>query len=236
MVNVIILAGGFGTRLKKTISDVPKPMAPVNGKPFLYYLLSHLRTQKITHFYISVHHMAKKIHDYFGDSFEGIPISYSYEKEALGTGGAILHTLNTYEKLKKSAFFVVNGDTWFPINLDNLIKSHNEGITCTLALTHYINTKRYGNVTINSEGIIESLKEKEAHDEGLINGGVYLFSPSAFNYKSLKPTSLEKDILPDLILEKSIKGVVYDVTFLDIGTPEDYKQASSVLTHHLIKV
>ncbi|MDA0902475.1 MAG: sugar phosphate nucleotidyltransferase, partial [Proteobacteria bacterium] len=144
----VILAGGFGTRLKKVVSDVPKPMAPVNGKPFLFYLLSYLRKHHFTDIVLSVGYLKEQIQQYFGDNFLGLNIKYAIEKEPLGTGGAIINSLKLINQ--NQPVVILNGDTFLEVDYQKLIHHHNITKTnFTIALKEMSDCGRYGLVGIN---------------------------------------------------------------------------------------
>ena len=216
---VIILAGGFGTRLSTVVKDVPKPMAPINGKPFLHYIFKELQHQKIKQVVLSVGHLKEVIQDYFQDSYLGISIQYAIENEPLGTGGGIKHAFNFVE----DDAFVLNGDTFFDIELSKLKKTDAD---ISIALKPMFNFDRYGTVELNNENRIVSFNEKKHCEHGLINGGVYYFKKSLFDkIETERKFSFEKDILEKHLHHLQIQGTVFDNYFIDIGIPEDYKQA-----------
>ena len=216
---VIILAGGFGTRLSTVVKDVPKPMAPINGKPFLHYIFKELQHQKIKQIVLSVGHLKEVIQDYFQDSYLGISIQYAIENEPFGTGGGIKHAFNFVE----DDAFVLNGDTFFDIELSKLKKTDAD---ISIALKPMFNFDRYGTVELNNENRIVSFNEKKHCEHGLINGGVYYFKKSLFDkIETERKFSFEKDILEKHLHHLQIQGTVFDNYFIDIGIPEDYKQA-----------
>ena len=216
---VIILAGGFGTRLSTVVKDVPKPMAPINGKPFLHYIFKELEHQKIKQVVLSVGHLKEVIQDYFQDSYLGISIQYAIENEPFGTGGGIKHAFNFVE----DDAFVLNGDTFFDIELSKLKKTDAD---ISIALKPMFNFDRYGTVELNNENRIVSFNEKKYCEHGLINGGVYYFKKSMFDkIETERKFSFEKDILEKHLHHLQIQGTVFDNYFIDIGIPEDYKQA-----------
>ncbi|HEF3496345.1 TPA: NTP transferase domain-containing protein, partial [Campylobacter coli] len=149
----IVLAGGLGTRLRSVVQDLPKPMAPINGKPFLAFVLEYLKKQGITEIILSVSYKYELIQEYFKDEFHGMKIRYNIEKELLGTGGAIKDAL----KLVKNEAYVVNGDTFFDIDLKKLVL--NGGKIC-IALKQMQNFDRYGTVNVDEQGIVTSFEEK----------------------------------------------------------------------------
>lgn len=225
---VIILAGGEGTRLKPVISDMPKPMAPVHNRPFLEYILMWLREYKVTKLILSTGYMAEMVRSYFGDNFRGIPVEYSYECEPLGTGGGMLRALN---RTTGENVAVINGDTWFPVDLDILLAKHlslDGGIT--LALKLITESDRYGSVMMDKDGTIKKFLEKQYLLEGYINGGIYMLRKSYVLGLDLPDKcSFETDVLEQEATSGMIKGIVFGDPFLDIGIPEDYGKAELVL-------
>jgi len=216
---VIILAGGFGTRLSTVVKDVPKPMAPINDKPFLHYIFKELEHQNIKNVVLSVGHLKEVIQDFFQDNYLGISIQYAIENEPLGTGGGIKHAFNFVEE----DAFVLNGDTFFDINLSTL---KNEDADITLALKPMFNFDRYGTVEVDEAQRIISFNEKKHCEHGLINGGVYYFKKSLFDkIETDFRFSFEKDVLEKHLSDLQIQGKIFDNYFIDIGIPEDYKQA-----------
>jgi D-glycero-alpha-D-manno-heptose 1-phosphate guanylyltransferase len=216
---VIILAGGFGTRLSTVVKDVPKPMAPINDKPFLHYIFKELEHQNIKNVVLSVGHLKEVIQDFFQDNYLGISIQYAIENEPLGTGGGIKHAFNFVEE----DAFVLNGDTFFDINLSTL---KNEDADITLALKPIFNFDRYGTVEVDEAQRIISFNEKKHCEHGLINGGVYYFKKSLFDkIETDFRFSFEKDVLEKHLSDLQIQGKIFDNYFIDIGIPEDYKQA-----------
>ncbi|MBD3842888.1 MAG: NTP transferase domain-containing protein, partial [Campylobacterales bacterium] len=145
----IVLAGGLGTRLKSVVSNVPKPMATIGDKPFLEYILKYLKKNGITRVILSVGYKLEIIEEYFGNNFEGIELIYSKEDEPLGTGGAIKKAMS---KVKSSKVYIINGDTFFDVNLKSLILVDNSKIT--LSLKHMKNFDRYGCVESDENNLV----------------------------------------------------------------------------------
>ncbi|EDP3986480.1 NTP transferase domain-containing protein, partial [Campylobacter jejuni] len=170
----IILCGGLGTRLKSVIKDIPKPMAPINDKPFLEFIFEYLKKQGIKEVILAVSYKYEVIQEYFKDEFLGIKIKYSIEKEPLGTGGAIKEAL----KFIKNEAYVLNGDTIFDIDLKKLILNNSK---ICLALKQMNDFDRYGTVELDSKNYIKLFKEKEFKKQGLINGGIYFLNKDIFN-------------------------------------------------------
>jgi len=220
----IILAGGLGTRLKGVISDIPKPMAPVANQPFLKYILDYLKQQGIERIILSVGYKYEVIEDFFGNNYEGLELVYSVENEPLGTGGGIRLAV---DKLKGEQAFIINGDTFFDVNLlelEDLAIQKNSNLC--LALKPMQSFDRYGSVNLQKNRIT-SFKEKQFVQEGLINGGIYWFQKSLLEmFKSGQKFSFEQDLMEKQIDSKVISGFISDSYFIDIGIPEDYAQAN----------
>ena len=224
----IILAGGLGTRLRSVVADLPKCMAPVAGRPFLFYVINYLRLQGIEKFIFSLGYKHEIIIDYLNDQFSTLNFQCSIEEEPLGTGGAI--KLACQHATEKNVI-IVNGDTLFKIDVDAVSFFHEkQKADCTLALKPMRHFDRYGVVEINQAGTITDFREKQFYDNGLINGGVYVLNIENFLAKNF-PTkfSFEKDYLEKNYLQGNIKAIVQDNYFIDIGIPEDYSRVQEEL-------
>ncbi len=222
----IILAGGFGTRLKSVVFDVPKPMADVNGKPFLDYQLLYLKHFGIKKVILSVGHLHEKISSHYGNNFEGIEIDYAIENAPLGTGGGIRMAM---EKCNSKTVLVLNGDSFFDINLNSFYSQHNTFLAdCSLALRKVENAGRYGTIKQGSNCTITSFKEKTGEEiPGLINAGIYMLNKEIYLKKTpaVKNFSIEKDFFEKKLNELNIFGFPYNGYFIDIGIPEDLEKA-----------
>ena len=224
----IILAGGLGTRLRSVVSDVPKCMAPVAGKPFLYYVIAHLQNNDIQSFIFSIGYKSESIISFIENDYSDIDFQFSIEEQRLGTGGAVKLAL---EKTTEKNILVCNGDTLFKVNtneLNNFHLLHNSD--CTLCLKPMDNFDRYGVVELEDGGLITSFKEKQFYKEGLINGGVYALKSEIFLNKNLpEKFSFEKDYLEKFVEEEKMFGLIQNEYFIDIGIPEDYERAQREL-------
>ena len=208
MMQAVILAGGMGTRLKEVVSDVPKPMAPVNGAPFLEYLVRQLVRWNVRDIVMSVGYKWESIRDYFGDgSAWGVTIRYSVENEPLGTGGAIFQAAHM---VSSDSFIVMNGDSYFDADIASLVNFHRaRHAEATIALAHVEQVDRYGKVDLNEQCEVIRFREKEVGGQGIINSGIYVLNTSLINNFTLPYTSFEKDVLPHLI-GQSFYGAVLD--------------------------
>ncbi len=226
----IILAGGLGTRLKNVLNNIPKPMAPIDNKPFLSYLFNFLRRQGIKRIILAVGYKGDYIMNFFGEKYLDIELLYSFEDEnnLLGTGGAIL---KASKLIKDEDFFVLNGDTIFEINLTEMYRFHKaKNADITIALKPVDNVMRYGAVEIDEEGKIINFIEKGVEKHGLINGGIYLVSKGFIDNLSLPERfSLEQDLLQQYFGLYKFYGIMFDNYFIDIGVPEDYERAKNEL-------
>ncbi|HED6149575.1 TPA: nucleotidyltransferase family protein [Campylobacter coli] len=211
----IVLAGGLGTRLRSVVQDLPKPMAPINGKPFLAFVLEHLKKQGITEIILSVSYKYELIQEYFKDEFHGMKIHYNIEKELLGTGGAVKDAL----KFVKNEVYVVNGDTFFDIDLKKLVLN---GSKICIALKQMQNFDRYGTVNVDEQGIVTSFEEKVFKKQGLINGGIYLLKKDIFDEFSLGKKFSFEEFLQENYKSLKIQTQIFDDYFIDIGIPQDY--------------
>jgi len=229
---MLVLAGGFGTRLQSVVKDVPKPMAPVAGRPFLEYLLDYWITQGIQRFVLSTGHLGGIIKSHFGNKYKDALIDYVYETKPLGTGGALRSALNEISWANKIAL-MVNGDTWFPVNLDKLLHdSLKQNTSITLALKTIEKNVRYGGVQVNDNGLIEKFGVASEHCTN-INAGCYLFQVDELR-KALSEFpntfSLETSFLHDYAIQGHVGSSIQDQPFLDIGIPSDYQQATKFFT------
>ena len=218
----IILAGGLGTRLKDAIGDIPKPLAPVNEQPFLHYVFNYLKDHQIEAVVLSVGYKLKMIKKVFGEEYLGIKIKYSVEEEPLGTGGAIGFALN---KINSDQCFVLNGDTFFDIDLQALGQFHlSHGSECSLAAKSLKDFDRYGTIEI-TEDTVQAFNEKMPKQNGIINGGIYCLNKSIRDaFPDADRFSFETEYLEPNASTGKIKAMIFDNYFIDIGVPEDYKQ------------
>jgi len=216
----VILAGGFGTRLKHILPNTPKPMADINGKPFLQLLINYLEKQGFTEFVISTHYLKEQIASYFEAQSN---ISFAPEDEPLGTGGAILNSI----KNLSGDVAVINGDTFLEIDFASFWAAHKGRLT--LALREVDDTSRYGRVEVDGQKIT-AFTEKGQGGKGYINGGNYIVNCEWLRAQNLpQKFSFETDFMVKLHPEYYITNGY----FIDIGVPEDYERAHAELIHDL---
>ncbi|MBR6124495.1 nucleotidyltransferase family protein [Candidatus Saccharibacteria bacterium] len=226
---VIVLAGGLGTRLRSVVSEVPKCMAPVAGKPFLWYLLKYLTRFDVSRVVLSVGYLREVIFKWIDENKNEFPFEFEYaiEEEPLGTGGGIKLALS---KVHEKFAIILNGDTFFDVDLNELTKQYSQNQKdITIALKPMLNFDRYGSVCFNANSsTIEAFNEKKHCEQGLINGGIYIVSANSNIFDEL-PTkfSFETAVLEKQCLLGNVGGIVQDKYFIDIGIPEDYLKANS---------
>ncbi len=222
---VIILAGGMGTRLKGMVPDMPKSMAPVLDHPFLDYQLQYLEEWGISKVIFATGFKGEAIRNYFGNKYKQIELIYSREDEPLGTGGAVKKAMELAESRR---VLVVNGDTYYDVHLKRMENFHvSRAAKLSMALHHVEDVSRYGSVEKDGDHKIIAFSEKgKKQGEGFINGGVYLINKDYFMSLDLpEKFSFEKDFLEKYYTRDDFYGMRCMAYFLDIGIPEDYKRA-----------
>lgn len=224
---VFILAGGLGTRLRPVIGDsVPKPMADVNGRPFLEWLLILLRGHGLRDFVISTGYKGEVIERYFGDGSRlGVSIEYSREESPLGTGGALRRA---EPLLSGGDFLVVNGDTYLEADPRPLLEARaSSGSIGVLGLVEARGPRKGGFVELEGDRVVAF---REGVGTGRMYAGVAAFSPEVFRaMPGSERFSLEEDLLPSLASSGSLRGLPMEGTFIDIGTPEGYAAARATI-------
>lgn len=229
----VILAGGLGTRLRDVLQDLPKAMAPINGRPFLEYQLDYWIQQGIRHFILSVGYQRETIMKHFGEKYRNALIEYSVETTPLGTGGGLLLAVEKLDKHRP--FLLLNGDTFFEVLLTELTEFHiKRRSDWTFSLFQTVEKKRYMGMKVDAEGRILSLRAESGPLDHLANGGVYLVNPELLAssiWTVGAKLSLEDDILPTLFVNGArFYGHASSRRFIDIGLPEDFLRSREILT------
>ena len=231
MPSAVILAGGLGTRLRSVVPELPKPMAPIGGRPFLEYQLDYWITQGVSRFVLSVGYRHETITEHFGSRYKGVLIEYAVEERPLGTGGGFL--LAAKKLGHGGPFLLLNGDTYFEANwnvLDAFALEHDADWCFSLFRTS--EKGRYMGIEMSSHGRITSLKSGVEQGPRLANGGVYWVHPRILSKAQTlsEKLSLEDDLFPGaLAAGRRLFGVEFSGTFIDIGVPDDYHRAPSLL-------
>lgn len=229
---VVIIAGGLGTRLRGVVPDVPKPLAPVAGRPFLEHLMDRWIGQGAAQFVLSVGYRHELIEAHFGNAYKSVPVHYAIEKEPLGTGGGLLLALEAVPGA--DPVFAVNGDTFFAVDAVAMRRFHDSNRSeVTLALFRTLDTTRYTPITLESDGRIPALAPGAAGGSSYANGGVFIFERAAIartGFRAGDRVVLETELIARLI-ERGARlfGFPSEAIFIDIGAPEDYARAASVV-------
>lgn len=218
----ILLAGGLGTRLRSVVKDRPKPMALIQGRPFMEYVIQELKSQGIDEIIFAVGYKGSMVEEYFGDGSPfGIQASYAYEETLLGTAGAIR---NASRLMTGSEVYVLNADTLYRIRYQRLnALKHEKNLDMALVLRQVPDISRYGEAVLK-DSMLTGFNEKTGRSgTGTINGGVYLLTKELIGQIPEGKVSLENDMIPRWLSEgKRLGGFVNDGYFIDIGVPEDY--------------
>ena len=218
----IIMAGGRGTRLRPYTKVFPKPLVPIGGTSTLELLIQQLRRDGVEHVILAVGPRAKMFETQFGDgSRYGIRIDYQFEKEPLGTVGAIAQAPRSAE-----SFLVANGDILTTLDFKSLVSFHREsGATATIAVQRRSWEAHVGVIELNGDYTIRSFREKPVHHY-LANMGVYVLEPRAIDYIAPCEYS-EFPSLVESMLESGEKvgAFLFEGYWRDVGNSEDYQQA-----------
>lgn len=224
MREAIILAGGFGTRLAHIVSDVPKPMAPVCGRPFLRFLLDDLQQKGCERVILATGYKREKIEEFFGTHYRGMEVVYSPEESPLGTGGAVKKALSL---CKEDWVAVLNGDTYFPVDFSRMEQAAKPG-TIVLVSKKMQNFERYGALELQGNRVT-AFHEKTPCADGQINGGVYWLERTVLDGISAECFSFETEVLKPFAAQKKVIAVESTGYFIDIGVPEDYTLAQETM-------
>ena len=222
----VILVGGQGTRLRPLTDRTRKDMLPLVDRPLLAYTFEHLAGHGVERSIVSCGYLPDQIESVFGDSHDGMSLSYAIEDEPLGTGGAIGFAGRELD----GSFFALNGDSLREADLEEMVAFHRStGAKATILLTPVADPSRYGLVRTAGDGRVESFLEKprpEEIDTDLINAGLYVLEPGVLELVPPgRPVSIEREVFPTLAAEGSVYGIALPGYWLDVGTPETYLQA-----------
>lgn len=230
-ITAVVLAGGFGKRIRHLLPGIPKPMAPVNGRPFLEWVVRYLATQKIRRVILSTGHLTEIVERHFqSQPVENVSINCVPEIEPLGTAGGFLNAI-AGKTAKPEAWLVLNGDSLAPAPLDEMFSTLEEpDIAGAILGVRVADASRFGTVSQNARGELAGFSEKKP-GVGVINAGVYLFRPAVIDrFPKKMPLSFETDVFPALAAENvRLKVCVTEASFLDIGTPESLPLAEEFI-------
>ena len=225
---LFLLAGGFGTRLATVVSDVPKPLAPIHGRPFLAYLLENYRRQGICQFVFLVHHKADLMKSFVeNEKQQGVlmecDVKLIEEHQPLGTGGAVKAALKELPEV--AHFLIANADTYLTTGITELL---NTEVPCMAAVWQE-NTARYGSLKTEGNHITQFIEKSPNAGAGWINAGLYRLHSDLFKDMPDGPFSIEITLFPELLKKKILKFAAIDGDFIDIGIPEDYEKCKEYL-------
>jgi D-glycero-alpha-D-manno-heptose 1-phosphate guanylyltransferase len=227
-VDVVILCGGMGTRLKAIVDDKPKPMAEIDKRPFIDILIEHVSTFGFHRFILCAGYKAEIIQEYYKSKKGRVEILIKKEQELLGTGGAVK---NVQSLIGSNPFLVLNGDSFLDMDLCKFIEFHlGKKALLSIALINAKDTKSYGSIeTDGSDRIVKFCEKEEKSKESMISAGIYLFNREIFSLMSSdKKFSLEYDFFPKIV-GREFYGYLANGFFIDIGTPERYEKAKQLL-------
>ncbi len=231
MTCAIILAGGLGMRLRAVVPDRPKPMALVNGRPFLVHLMDYWLAQGVKRFVLSVGYQHDMIQQFFGAHYQGVKLDYAIEETPLGTGGGLLHAMHG---AGDAACLVLNGDSFFAVEARSLLDAHaGRHAAWTMSLFRAGEASRYMGVKLGTDGRIDNLATGRGEIGDHANGGVYVVDPAAIRgcgFPAGEKLSLEDEMLPLMHKQgQPLYGRECAGIFIDIGVPADYRRAQEIL-------
>lgn len=227
----IVLAGGFGTRLRFAIGASQKAVAPIGEKSFLYHQLKNWSSQGVKEYIFLLHYKADSVishlDDYISSEFPDLNYKYLIEKEPLGTGGSIRNALDHFKL--ETPFWVFNADTWVP----NFVKFFSIQARGQLGVSKVSDARRYGTVEFNGKRIVTKFTEKSPlQGQGWVNIGVNLLHEENFKYCNERVFSLEEQILKPMVADRNLVAVPVTEEFIDIGVPADYKKFQDLVGAH----
>ncbi|MDC0190307.1 sugar phosphate nucleotidyltransferase [Rhodospirillales bacterium] len=224
-IDVIILAGGLGTRLSPVLNGKPKLLAPICGEPYIEFILKWLLSFGVRRIILALGYLASDVEEYLkSNQKDGIEIVCSVEPEPLGTAGGLA---KASDYIQGTLALVMNGDSFVDADLCKLIDLHKSSASdATIICTRIANSRHYGSVKITEDGIVTSFEEKPSvNSSNLINAGIYAVNGKLIQrVKGVKSGSLERDVFQQIPLG-GLNAISGKFDFLDIGTPEDYNRA-----------
>jgi D-glycero-alpha-D-manno-heptose 1-phosphate guanylyltransferase len=222
VIEAIVLAGGFGTRLSEVVKAVPKPMAPIHGRPFLAILLGMLAAKHVARVILALGYMAQTISSHFGRSYAGLQLDYAVEDAPLGTGGAIRLAM---AQCRRDHVFVFNGDTYLDLEIADVEQLWQRRRAPIIVGREVASTGRYGRLAVQ-QGRVVGFAEKGASGPGVINAGCYVFNHGQLDaFAPGQPFSVEHDYLGKAVAQERFDLFMTRGRFIDIGVPEDLARA-----------
>ena len=215
--------------MQDVVNDRPKPMAEIKDRPFLDLIIEHVASFGFKRFILCTGHKSTYIADYYKNQKDDLTYITSEEISPLGTAGALA---NAKSQIKSNPVLILNGDSYCPANLKNLIKFHfSKKAATTIVLTKLKNAQDFGMVTINKQEQVTGFNEKPVTSEpGIINAGIYVFNLDVIDTIPVgHPFSLETELFPALIMQGNVYGFASHKKLIDIGTPERLEEAKKLL-------
>jgi NDP-sugar pyrophosphorylase family protein len=221
----LVLAGGAGTRLRSALPGLPKPLAPVFGRPFVSRVLDRLRSAGVPRAVLCTGHLGGAVREALGDSWRGMALDYSREEEPLGTGGALRLGAG---RTSTARLLATNGDSWCDADLDAFLDAHlRSGMPASILLAEVPDASRYGRVAVSRSGAVTGFEEKGSGGPGWINAGVYLIERGLLDrVPEGRFVSLERELFP-LWIAGGLHGFRGGGRFIDIGTEASYGEAEA---------
>ena len=226
-IQVVILVGGLGKRLKQLTKNTPKPIIPIKNKPFLFYFLNYLIKQGLNNFLFLAGYKGLKLKRYLNESFKSKKIRFTtyIERKPMGTGYVLK---KAYNKLEKN-FLLLNGDTFTDINFKHFLKDVDKNKYLNICITRKKNSAS-GNFFVKKDKIL--FKEKPKKVSGLINCGIYFINKKAINIINKKENSLEKNTIPKLVKNNNVKLIKKSIKLFDIGTLSGIRKFENYIANH----
>lgn len=220
---LLVLAGGFGTRLQTAVGNTPKALAPVDGVPFLRLQLEHWLCQGVQEFSFLLHHKADQIISFLQSEKSGLlkggNVDWLVEPTPMDTGGAVANAVR--ELNLNGDFLVTNADTWLGTGMVELMCSASP----SMAVVNLMDVSRYGQVQFNQNFDVIKFSEKSVTSTpGWINAGIFHLDAALFKDWNGRPFSLERELFVELVQSQRLKAVPLSTDFLDIGVPTDYSR------------
>ena len=220
---LLVLAGGFGTRLKSVVNDVPKALAPVGSVPFLQLQIEHWYAQGIREFIFLLHHQADQIITFLqiqkSKKLKDCQVNWLIEPTPLDTGGSIAHAVKQLNL--NGNFLTANADTWLGGGINEMMQA----VCPAIAVVNLPDVSRYGQVHFDQLNCVTAFAEKTSQiSAGWINAGLCYLSSDLLNDWNGEPFSLERHLFTTLVNSRNLTAVPLRTDFIDIGIPADYQR------------
>lgn len=225
---VFILAGGLGSRLKDAVPILPKVLAPISGRPFLFWQLDFLYSSGVRDVVLMLGHKSNDVLANISsvsveNKWPGLAVKTCVESSPLGTGGAIINALRVLNHSED--FVVINGDTWLNGDIVPLYNAEPN----TVGLVKVDDISRFGEVRVENGRVVKFNEKSGDRTSGFVNAGIYKFSAKIFSNFDFFPLSLEHVVLQHLVKRQELSSLFLNIDFIDMGVPEDYARLNEIL-------